>query len=183
MVERRTDAELLAATATQPAAFGEFYERHEGFVLLFLLRRTRDPELAADLAAETFAQALRSAARFRPGPAPATAWLIGIARNVLAMSLRRGRVEDAARRKLAMQPLDLDDETLARILEVETDHETATQLALLPVDQRHAVLARVIDERPYTDIAASLGCSESVVRKRVSRGLGALRTQAERGPS
>ncbi len=77
MIDPRTDADLLAATATDPEAFGEFYERHEDFVLLFLLRRTRDPELAADLTAETFAQALCSASRFRPGPTPAIAWLVG----------------------------------------------------------------------------------------------------------
>lgn len=166
---------------TEPQAFGEFYERHEDFVLLYLLRRTRDAELAADLAAETFAEALTSAGRFRTGPAPATAWLIGIARNVLAMSFRRGRVDDAARRKLGMQPLHHDDETLRRIEAIESDDRVAERLKALPADQREAILAHVVDERPYGDIAAELGCSESVVRKRVSRGIGALRAKTQTG--
>jgi RNA polymerase sigma factor (sigma-70 family) len=171
----RTDDELLASTSVNPAAFGTFYERHEDVVLVFLLRRTRDPHLAADLAAETFAEALCSAHRFRPGPAPAIAWLLGIARNVLAMSRRRGRVEDAARRRLGMERVLLDDGVIDRVRELEDDVLAAEVLAGLPEDQRQAIWARVVDERDYGDIARELSCSESVVRKRVSRGLARLR--------
>ncbi|MCP9490246.1 MAG: sigma-70 family RNA polymerase sigma factor [Solirubrobacteraceae bacterium MAG38_C4-C5] len=173
----RADAQLLRDSAREPAAFARFYERHEDVVLLFLLRRTDDPELAADLTAETFAQALMSAERFRSGPAPAVAWLIGIARNVLAMSRRRGRVEDAARRRLGMQPLVLDDEALERVAEVEGDNRMLELVAALPPDLRDAVVARVVHERDYRDIALQLRCSQSVVRKRVSRGLARLRSE------
>ncbi|MGH2930562.1 MAG: sigma factor-like helix-turn-helix DNA-binding protein, partial [Solirubrobacteraceae bacterium] len=44
-----------------------------------------------------------------------------------------------------------------------------------PTDERAAVRARVIEEREYGEIARSLGCSEMVIRKRVSRGLARLR--------
>ena len=47
----------------------------------------------------------------------------------------------------------------------------------LPSDERAAVRARIVDERDYADIAAELECSESVVRKRVSRGLARVRQQ------
>jgi RNA polymerase sigma factor (sigma-70 family) len=112
---RLSDEELLAATPRRPEAFGEFYARHESAVLGFMLRRTGEPELAADLAAEAFAAALVSVRRFKPGPAPAAAWLYGIARHVLLSSLRRSQVEDKARRKLDMAPIALTDELLDRI--------------------------------------------------------------------
>jgi RNA polymerase sigma-70 factor (ECF subfamily) len=181
MNDRRSDDELLARTAEEPAAFGVFYERHEEVVLLFLLRRTGDAELAADLTAETFAAALASAHRFQPGPTPAAGWLVGIARNVLAMSRRRGRVEEAARRRLGMEPLMLDDQALRRVEQIADDEEIARRLDSLPTDQREAVVARVIAGRCYADIASDLRCSESVVRKRVSRGLAGLRRQMESG--
>jgi DNA-directed RNA polymerase specialized sigma24 family protein len=60
----RTDAELLAVTAIDPEAFGAFYRRHLRAVLAYLLHRTRRPEIAADLTAETFAAALEGAPRF-----------------------------------------------------------------------------------------------------------------------
>ncbi len=56
----------------------------------------------------------------------------------------------------------------------------ARRLALveqLPAAQRDAVRSRVLDEREYADIARELGCSELVVRQRVSRGLARLRDQ------
>ncbi|WP_053225895.1 RNA polymerase sigma factor [Solirubrobacter soli] len=82
------DDQLLARSRRDPAAFGTFYERYERLVLGYFMRRTRDPELAADLAAETFAVALVAARKYRGDGAPASAWLIGIARNTLFNSLR-----------------------------------------------------------------------------------------------
>ncbi len=111
---RLTDDDLLARTPARPEAFGEFYARHESAILGFMLRRTNEPELAADLTAEVFAAALVSVRRYRPGSAPAAAWLYGIARNVLLRSIKRRRVEDRARRRLAMDPLPLTDELLDR---------------------------------------------------------------------
>src|SRR4051794_21858525 len=99
------DASLLAARPRDRAAFGVFYERHERAVLGFLGAATRSAELAADLTAETFAAALESAGAFDPERGSARVWLFGIARNVLASSARRGRVESEARRRLGLEAL------------------------------------------------------------------------------
>jgi RNA polymerase sigma factor (sigma-70 family) len=169
------DDQLLARSGRDPQAFGAFYERHERLVLGFFVRRVRDPELAADLAAETFAAALLGARRYRGGGAPASAWLIGIARNVLSQSVRRSRVENRARRRLGMEPIVLDDGLLDRIVRIGGDERVATLLEQLKPEQSEAIRARVVDEQEYADIAARLRCSESVVRQRVSRGLATLR--------
>jgi len=50
----------------------------------------------------------------------------------------------------------------------------------LPAVQRDAVHARVIDERSYAELAAELRISEANARKRVSRGLAALRAELEK---
>lgn len=164
-------------------AFVAFYRRHLPAMLGFFLRRTGDRELTADLTAEVFAAALIAAERYRPGERPALAWLYGIAAHKLADSRRRGRVEDGARRRLALEPLTADDEDLARVEQLagaQVD-DTALQhaLARLPDPQRDAVLARVVQERPYADIAAAMCCSEMLVRQRVSRGLRTLRAELE----
>jgi RNA polymerase sigma factor (sigma-70 family) len=171
------DERLLALARREPRAFGAFYRRHEDRILSYFLARIGDPEVAADLTAETFAAALASAHRFRPRKEPASAWLFGIARNTLAMSRRRGRVEGRARRRLGMAPLVLTDELVERIGEL--DDRALELVNELPADQQEAVRARVIDERDYADIAKDMRCSEAVVRKRVSRGLGTLRTRLE----
>ena len=170
------DDELLSRARRDPAAFGTFYERHERLVLGYFMRRTRDPELAADLAAETFAVALAASRKYRRDGAPASAWLIGIARNTLFSSFRRSQVEDRARRRLGMEPLTLDDELLDRIERLGGDARVEALLARLTPEQSDAVRARVLDEEDYAGIAQRLRCSESVVRQRVHRGLAILRT-------
>lgn len=178
MAEPRTpldDAVLLAGDAH---AFAAFYRRHEDAVLAFFLRRTGGAELAADLTAETFARALEGRRRFDPSLGDAGAWLFGIARNLMATSLKRGRVDDSMRRRLAIEPLILDDAALARIDELSGDPAVAA-LDALPGDQRAAVVGRVVDEQSYPELADRLRCSESVARQRVSRGLRTLRDRLE----
>ncbi len=174
------DEDLLARAARRDAAaYGSFYARHERVVFRYLFQRARDAELAADLAAETFAAALLSAGRFRPGPDPAVAWLLGIARNVLRRSCRKSRVEDRARRRLGMPPLELDDEQLRVLERLHADQRLGDALTRISADQRAAVLAHVVDEDDYAVIALRLRVSEAVVRQRVSRGLRTLRAELQ----
>jgi RNA polymerase sigma-70 factor (ECF subfamily) len=170
-----SDDDLLRWTPGDPDAFGAFYRRHEDAVLRYMVARVRDGELAADLTAETFAAALISAPRFRPRPEPAASWLFGIARNVMRSSLERSRVDDRARRRLGMPPLELSDADVTGIEALLSDVSARQMLDTLPVEQAGAIEARVLDDVSYEDIARRLRCSEAVVRKRVSRGLATLR--------
>jgi RNA polymerase sigma-70 factor (ECF subfamily) len=178
------DARLLAETAANADAFGEFYGRYEEAVLVFMLRRTSSPELAADLTAEVFAAALEGAGRFRFTGAPPAAWLFRIARNILVDSYREARVQDAVRRRLSMPPLTLTDEIaehLDRLAARAEGEEALELLGHLPAEQRAVVVAHILDDRGYGEIATELQCSTSVVRKRVSRGLAVLRRQLRTG--
>jgi RNA polymerase sigma factor (sigma-70 family) len=174
----RDEQATLSAARTDPQAFAAFYRHFERPVLGFFMRATGRADLAADLTAETFACALESLHAYEPARGRADNWLFGIARNVLGSSYRRSRVEAGARRRLGMPRLILDDhavETIARL----TDGQEHAALALteLPEEQRHAIHARVLQERDYAEIAGELHCSEAVVRQRVSRGLRTLRAR------
>jgi RNA polymerase sigma-70 factor, ECF subfamily len=180
--DTKTDRQLLEeARGGHGEVFELVYRRHHAVVLAFLARRVHQPELAADLLAETFASLLalvRDPQRAVP-PMP-VAWLLVTARNLLIDSQRRGTVDDRARRRLAMRPVVLDDRDLERVEEISAETDLMRELALrLEPDQLQALQARVLDEREYAEIAAQLKCSESVVRKRVSRALGVLRRAME----
>jgi RNA polymerase sigma factor (sigma-70 family) len=170
---RDTDEQLL--TQGDAESFECFYVRHVDPLLGFFARRTRDPELAADLTAETFAAALTARRRYRPEKGAAGAWLYGIALKKLADAQRRGHAESRARRRLGMERLELSDADIARIERLADDERASLLVEQLAPDQREAVVARVVDERSYGDIAGQLGTSETVVRKRVSRGLHTVR--------
>jgi RNA polymerase sigma factor (sigma-70 family) len=176
----RSDAELAAAVAVEPEAFGEIYRRHEQALLLYMRHWCGSPELAADLTAETFAAALGSVSGYRSERGPLRGWLFGIARHVLAASLEKGRVEDAARQQLGMVPLVVDDDALERIEALTSLDGSATALlGELTEPIRAAVLGRVVEEREYAELARALECSPSLVRQRVRRGLLRLRELLE----
>jgi RNA polymerase sigma-70 factor (ECF subfamily) len=155
--------------------FDAFYVRYREPVLGFFARRVGEREVAADLMAETFARAL---VRYRKVPPDAAGpWLFTIARNLLIDSARRGRVEDSARRKLRLEPLQLDDVDLARIEEIAqaSDLAVIVRAALSPAEYE-LLRARAVDEEDYADMALRLRCSPAVARKRVSRAIAQART-------
>lgn len=169
---------LLVRARSDPHAFAAVYRAFERRLLAFLMRATGRPELAADLAAETFARALEAIDSYDETRGTAEQWLFGIARNLLASSYRRGSVEAAARQRIGMPLLIVDDhasETITRLAGEEG--EATLALAQLPDGQRAAIDAHVLDDRDYAEIATELRCSEEVVRQRVSRGLRTLRTR------
>jgi RNA polymerase sigma factor (sigma-70 family) len=177
-----SDGELLAATSSRAEAFAAFYDRYEAAVVGYFTRRTGDPEVAADLTAEVFAAALRAAPRYRPEAPTAAGWLFTIARNTLANSLRRGRVEANARRRVGMaDAIAFTSDELERVEDAASASGWLMELLeRLPDEQREAVRARVLEERSYPDIAGELETSELVIRKRVSRGLSNLRAELEK---
>jgi RNA polymerase sigma factor (sigma-70 family) len=177
--DRRSDAELLLATATDPQAFAIFYRRHVPAVLAYLVGRTHRAELAADICAEVFASALESRSRYDESRGGARSWLLSMASSRLIDAARRGAVEDRARARLGMPVLELGDSDLERIDELLDPHlqRAGELLEGLPIEQREAIRSRVIEERDYSEIAASVRCSQHVIRKRVSRGLTTMRTQ------
>jgi len=176
-----SDRELLRASTQGAQAFGEFYRRHERRLLAYLVRRTGSGELAADLCAEAFAAALEACRANAPIPDVPVAWLFGIANHKLVDSARRAQVEDRARRALQMRTVELTRGQISEIERLCDEAEVETLLDDLGPAQRAALRAHIVDERAYREIAAGLRCSESVVRKRVSRGLAELRLRLEEG--
>src|SRR4051795_10637953 len=90
-----------------PDELHRFYERNALRLRSWLRRETGSTDVANDLTAETFAQALVSLGRFRGSTeAEAVAWLYGIAHNLLRQYRRRERVETSARKRLGIPMRD-----------------------------------------------------------------------------
>lgn len=155
------------------------YARHRDELLMFLMRRTNDAEIALDLWGETFAQALVSRRRYRGSTdEQAAAWLFTIARRQLARYYRRGRAERRAMTRLGIERPAINPETEAEIIRraglEEMRRSLAAAVALLSDDARQAITLRILQELSYTEVAARLAISEQTARMRVSRGLRAL---------
>ncbi len=159
--------------------FAAVYEREAQAVLVFVARRTLDGQVALDITAETFALAFRARQSFRgTTEAEQRAWLLTIARRQIGRYQRRGVVERRALQRLGAEVPVVHEDDLREIEEAaELAHLRSlisAGLARLSRGQRDAVRLRVVEERPYGEVADLLGISEETARARVSRGLKAL---------
>ena len=127
-----TDAELLASTDAD--SFAEFYRRHARQVGGYLMRSTRDAEVAADLTAETFAAALASRSRYRPDRGAPSTWLYGIAGHKLSDWQRNGYAEDRARRRLGLERPPLSQDDVAEFERLAADGGIGELLDELPAE-------------------------------------------------
>jgi RNA polymerase sigma factor (sigma-70 family) len=165
----RSDAHLIADGSE--VGFAELCRRHAVEVYSFF--RFRLAWAAADLTAETFAQAWISRRRFRDDcEGSALPWLLGIGRNVLRESVRRDRLETRARERLGL-PLDLATEDGFEAVEEQLSPRRALADALenLPPHERRALELRVVDGLPYGEVADHLAIRPAAARLRVSRAL------------
>ncbi len=173
-----TDAELIVASRDDPRAFRQLYDRRADELLAYFYRRVFDPEVAADLLAETFAVAFAKRHRFRDRGVPGVAWLYGIARKELSHWFRHQQVERRALAKLGVDVPELDEESIGA-METSADLDgyraaLAAALEQISASERDAVRLRVVSELSYGEIAARLRCSEAAARTRVCRGLARL---------
>lgn len=175
MGDERTDSELLIASPDDPDAFTELYRRHAEDLLRYFARRTLDPEAAAELTAETFAEAFASRGSYRDEGVNGVAWIYGIGRHRLGRFFRSGRIDATARRRLGMPERELPPEDYERIEDLvdfaPIRDAMVEALQTVTPDQRDAMQLRVIDGLGYAEVAERLGCSEGNARQRVSRGL------------
>ena len=175
VVDERSDSELLIASKGDPEVFTELYRRHAEDLLRYFARRTLDPETAAELTAETFADAFASRGSYTDLGVNGVAWLYGIARHQLGRFFRSGAVSASARRRMGMPERELpleDYERIEDLVDFQPVREAITKvLQTLSPDQREAMRLRVIDGLAYDEVAARLHCTPTNARQRVSRGL------------
>ena len=173
----KPDAQLIRDARDDPDAFAELYLRHRASLYRWLRARAPEP-VAAELTAETFAQAALGLKRFRDEAGGSAApWLLGIAKNLLRRFYEAEQVETRARKRLGMpvRSYDLDlDELSDRADAAALEPALASAVSTLPAGQREALELRVVDERDYGEVAASLGVTEVAARLRVMRALNSL---------
>lgn len=165
-------------------ALDGLYRDHAHRLLIYFAQRTVDAEAATDLMAETFAVAFRDRRQFRGATREeAIGWLFGIARHQLSNYYRRGSVERAALKRLAVERRELSDADIERIEELaslaEIRHRIAARLEELEAPDREILRLRVVEERDYDEIARALGVNEDAARARLSRALKRLRAKMQ----
>jgi RNA polymerase sigma factor (sigma-70 family) len=172
----RSRARASGTRLIEDDAFEDLYFRVADRLLVFMVRRTADPEIAADLWAESWSRAVAQREAFRGNTqAEQEGWVFGIARNVLAGFYKRGEAEQRAVSRLGLERPALSDTDLVRLEREaglsELRQALATALEDIPDSQRESLQLRVIEGLSYPEVAARLGITEENARARVSRAL------------
>ena len=84
MTDRTAQARPPTADAGATAEFERLYRANVDAVTAYFARRSADPQVVADLTADTFVAAITGFGSFDPRKGTARAWVFGIARRVYA---------------------------------------------------------------------------------------------------
>ncbi len=162
----------VAEIGTDPDALEVFYRHHLESVQRFIARRVSSPHDAADLTADVFLQAVKSCQSYKPHAGTPSAWLYGIARNVVAGHFRASDRAARATTRFAASEW-LDEDSIGRLVErIDAERDGRLlfeQLSDLPDRQRAVVELVAIDGLSLTEAAQVLGISSTNARVRYHR--------------
>jgi RNA polymerase sigma-70 factor (ECF subfamily) len=162
----RDDTALLAAHRSgDPAAFGELAARYHRELWGIALRTLGDPDDAADAVQEGLVSAYRRAGTFR-GEASVRTWLRRVVVNACIDRIRHERV----RRTVPWPERDVPARRADPAVETVTRLAVDEALAMLPVEQRVAVVLVDVQGYPVAEVATILGVPSGTVKSRCARG-------------
>jgi RNA polymerase sigma factor (sigma-70 family) len=170
-----------AADAGATAEFERLYRANVQVVTAYFARRTADPQVVADLTADTFVAVITYFGSFDPRKGTARAWVFGIARRVYASYCEANSQQQHKLRRLAgRRDLDQDqvEELVERIDAERAGRDLITGLATLPERDRAVIeLVDIAGLRPK-EAADALGLTPGTVRMRLMRTRNRLRKEA-----
>ncbi len=170
---------LKAAQQGSEEAFTALVKLHADRLHAFILRMTRDPELALDLCQETWLKAFRGLASFTSESSFST-WLCRIGHNTVVSAARARKARPNVTQTLGDGPTDHPEpavtEDAGASLMLQEEHGRALNaLRELPEELRAILILRDIDDRSYEDIALILEIPPGTVRSRLFRARERLR--------
>jgi len=184
-----TDEELVARSIDGDAdSFNELVHRWERPIYTLAYRQLGRDEDARDVCQETFLRAYRALPGFR-GQAKFSSWLYRIALNLCRDWMRRER-----RTPVVQAPEDVDLMELAarreptetiedRVARQDLSRAVERAMALLPGEQRTAIILKEYHGLTFQEIADVVGCPLSTVKTRLYQGLTVLRRELARNGS
>jgi RNA polymerase sigma-70 factor (ECF subfamily) len=165
------------AQAGDADAFGDLYDRYVDLVYRYVYYRVGTPPLAEDLVSETFLRALRRIGSFSWQGRDFAAWLVTIARNLIADHYKSGRY----RLEVATADmLDADratDGPEADVLDGITNATLLEAVKQLNAEQQECVVLRFLQGLSVTETALAMGKTEGAIKAlqfRAVRALGRL---------
>ena len=169
---------LRRAQSGDPEAFEQLMEPLEQLVWRVCWHYTGNREAAEDCGQEAMIRIWRNLANYR-GECALESWVYRIAANCCMDWLRKKKRD----RSVSMEPMveqgfDPADEapgTEEQVVAKDERQRLREAIALLPEDQREALILTQLEKVPYEEAARALGVSEGTVKSRVNRAKARLK--------
>jgi len=172
-VEAVSDEALLAGLGSgNPEASAAFVRRFQGRVYGLAMTMLRDPDIAEDVAQETFVRVWRHAAMYDARRGRVPTWVLAIARN---LAIDRARLRSAT---------PVDPEVIASELELATEDapvdiaerdRVRQAVGALPDNQRRALVLAMYAGRTAREISELDGVALGTVKTRIRAAMLKLR--------
>lgn len=181
-----TDEELVTRSmGGDRDSFNQLVLRWERPIYALAYRVIGREEEARDVCQDTFLRAWRALPGFK-GQAKFSSWLYRIALNLCRDWIRRQRRAPVMQMPEGVDPLEMaaehepaeSIETLVARRELSAVVEEA--MALLPEEQRTAIILKEYHGMTFQEIADLQGCPLSTVKTRLYQGLSVLRKHLEK---
>ena len=169
---------LRRAQNGDPEAFGQLMEPLEQLVWRVCWHYTGNREAAEDCGQEAMIRIWRSLESYR-GDCALESWVYRIAANCCMDWLRKKKRD----RSVSMEPMveqgfdPADDApgTEEQVVAKDERQRLREAIALLPDDQREALILTQLEKVSYEEAAQTLGVSEGTVKSRVNRAKARLK--------
>jgi RNA polymerase sigma-70 factor (ECF subfamily) len=172
-----TDAELVEKCRSgDREAWEIIVRRRHSRIYNLAYRFTGRFDEAEDLTQEVFLKVYRTLHSYRPESGALETWIVRVARNHFIDHYRKYKTERTQTGTLE----DHHEASVSPTLRVETPSQALDRketvdrvhrlLALLPEDQREAVVLRDLEELTYEEIADLLELPIGTVKSRINRG-------------
>lgn len=176
---------MLDFKAGSRPAFDRLVDKYRKPIINFIYRFTGSRADAEDLAQDVFIKVFNAAANYAPSAGFKT-WLYRIASNVSIDHIRKRKTSgnpasldehlETEDGKMQQQAADEKMKPADSVMErEETEKQVQAALQSLPENQRAAIILKIYEDRPYSEIAAVMGVSVASVESLLFRARQELR--------
>ncbi len=172
-----TVADLVARSQSgEPEAFGLLYDRYVDLVYRYIYYRVGSPTLAEDLVSETFLRALRRIDSFTWQGRDFAAWLVTIARNLIADHFKSGRyrLEITTEDILESGPAQTTDGPESLVLDSLTNATLLSAVKKLNPEQQECIVLRFLQGLSVNETALAMGKNDGAIKALQYRAVRAL---------
>ena len=169
------EKEIVKMAQKNPQAFGQIYDAYYQKIFRYVYYRVGSKDIAEDLTAETFFQALKNIWRYRFTRHPFSSWLYRIATIQVAQYYRQKKKYCSLALEECPDLMNFPhygiDEVVQKIELKNDSSRLHSNMKLLKKEEQDTLSLRYFEDKSIKEISDILGMKINTVKSHIRRGL------------